>query len=371
MKRDLTASRWASPEVRKEREYQLRSQSASPYKDLPQFPQGTSNGPSTVPQKASSNLSRPAIGTWNEPGSRPSQSLSSAQRQYQTRLTELHRFRRLFRRLRWKSNSLAHWSHRALSLTQQHAQEQQDTTYNHRSEIPNPLYHGPVASLGHYHFTIDPIDAERQFKIDFYEFYALLERGLVCLFGVWGIVITASQHDEDDAAISLTGATSRNIIGNSRAFHGAEHRFHANVLAALDNQTNPLYDILGTGDAREYIGVAKEFRNKWKDVEQKPDDSFGASGRAEEELDPNKVKRYEKVLKDLQLEPLLGTVLSGLEQAGRRAEAEIERLGQILGDGAAGRDGLGPAYEDGDSDFMDYAPFEVGGYERMDYDMEL
>lgn len=369
MNRDLTASRWASPEVRRERDYQVRSQSSSPYKvvpDLSQFPQTTCNGPSTAPPKSLPGLSTSATIAQSDLESRPSQSLSRAQRQYQTRLTELHRFRRLFRRLRWKSNSLAHWSHRALNLTH----EQQDTEYSHRPGLPNPLYHGPVAALGQYHFVIDPVDAERQFKIDFYEFYALLERGLVCLFGVWGIVISASQHDEDGAGIPPTGATSRDIIGNSKAFYGVEHRFHANVLAALDNQANPLYDILGTGDAREYIGVAKEFRNKWKDVEQMPDDSFGGSGTAEQELDPNKVKRYEKVLKDLQLEPLLGTVLFGLEQAGRKAEAEVERLGQDLGDGAAGRDGLGPAYGDGDDDLMDYAPFEVGGYERMDYDME-
>ncbi|MGO8610242.1 hypothetical protein ACC848_45660, partial [Rhizobium johnstonii] len=51
---------------------------------------------------------------------------------------------------------------------------------------------GPRASLGRYEMVIDPIEAERQFKIDFFEFYAVLERGLICLLGVWGIVITST-----------------------------------------------------------------------------------------------------------------------------------------------------------------------------------
>jgi len=231
--------------------------------------------------------------------------------------------------------------------------------------------------------VIDPIEAERQFKIDFYEFYALLERGLVCLLGVWGIVITSTactttrasstleEPAQDPTAISSQGSKSPNgtesIIGDSRTFHGAAHRFHANVLAALDHPSNPLHAVLGTGDVRAYIGVAKEFRNKWKDVEQRPDDSFQGDERVEEEWDRAKVKRYEKVLRDLRLEELLGTVLAALEEAGRQAEGEVARLEAVLVGGSDTRKRAGV----GDGDFdMEDAPFEAMS-EKVEFNYEM
>ena len=97
--------------------------------------------------------------------------------------------------------------------------------------------------------AIDPIEAERQFKIDFHEFYGLLERGLVCLLGVWGIVISAS-------AGSSVPTASTNIIGDSLSFHGSAHRFHANVISALEHPSNPLYSTLGSGPVLAYVGIA-------------------------------------------------------------------------------------------------------------------
>lgn len=219
---------------------------------------------------------------------------------------------------------------------------------------------------------IDPIEAERQFKIDFYEFYALLERCLVCLLGVWGIVIDSSAAvqnlKENDPRVTVPTAASESIIGNSHAFHGTSHRFHANILAALDHPSNPLHETLGSGDARDYIGVAKEFRNKWKDVEVRPDEAFQGDDRYEEEWDRSKAKRYEKVLRDLKLDELLGTVLDALELAGREADGEIERLALALGDTANDKISL-LSMKESDSDMAD-APFELG-YDRMDYDFEM
>jgi hypothetical protein len=222
---------------------------------------------------------------------------------------------------------------------------------------------------------ISPIQAERQFKLDFYEFYSLLERALVCLFGVWGIMIsssagpttntTATNHSSKSGTSFQTSCGVGTILGDSRAFHGMSHRFHANVLDALDHPSNPLHEVLGTGETRMYIGVAKEFRNKWKDVDLRPDDSFYGHERVEEEWDPRKVRRYEKVLIDLNLEALLGAVLAGLEEAGRRAELEIQRFGAVLGDGPGGKVHV----DENDFDMQD-APFEVGG-DRMDFDHEM
>ncbi|KAJ4523650.1 hypothetical protein HRR83_000297 [Exophiala dermatitidis] len=415
-KQDLTASRWASPEVRREREFQTRtpvtlhSRTPSPHKlSQTQTPgakyQHHTNNSSQIPTTATTSLAPvaasapllPVGGTGATATATPetikptsaAAVLSTAQRQYLARQTELQRFRRLFRRLAWKANSLTHWSHRALSLAQEFQNQSHETTstitqqrgngYNH-GHPSTPTVHGPCASLGRYEMVIDPIEAERQFKIDFFEFYTLLERGLVCLLAVWGIVITSAVAPASRNRLSDHGPSPQNnnatknhsdpIIGDSRTFHGVAHRFHANVLDALDHPSNPLYPVLGagSGDARAYIGVAKEFRNKWKDVEQRPDDSFVGDERVEEEWDRAKVKRYEKVLQDLRLDELLGTVLAALEEAGKHAEAEVARLENLLGNSAAvdarnSRRATAAAAaetsgQDGDFDMMD-APFEV------------
>ncbi|EXJ66919.1 uncharacterized protein A1O5_10114 [Cladophialophora psammophila CBS 110553] len=381
---DLTASKWASPDVRRERESQV--------------PAWTRRAPSPQTHDIASSNSLQQPQQQNQPLS--AKPLSSAQRRYLSRQAELQRFRRLFRRLAWKANSLTHWSHRALNLAQGHQnQRHQNSNGPSNEQLEQQWAAGPRATLGPYDLIIDPVDAERQFKIDFYEFYALLERGLVCLLGVWGIVITASAaaagpmvEGDDTGTVSSSSKTQANggemvsgsgtsqppaIIGDSLYFQGAAHRFHANVLAALDHPSNPLHSILGTGPVREYIGVAKEFRNKWKDVESRPEDSFRGPERVEEEWDPAKTRRYEKVLRDLKLEELLGSVLRALEEAGRKAEAEIERLrSSLLGGGGGGGTSKHNIVGGAPPDVVDFdmqdAPFEVmdrsGG--EWDYEME-
>ncbi|KAK5062499.1 hypothetical protein LTR84_004572 [Exophiala bonariae] len=368
-KQDLTASRWASPDVRQMREYPRITRTPSPQK--------TPWNGSLFGDKWHENTPLPSI-THSTTSSDPCvkktsvtpQPLGALQRQFQTRQLDLQRFQRLFRRLKWKANSLTHWSHRALSLTQEHIRAQQMTrevVHAHPSPQRNP-----TTSLGRYEMEIDPIEAERQFKIDFYEFYALLERGIVCLLGVWGMAVDSSnnsntrENDPDNMGPAALG--SGNLIGNSRAFHGSSHRFHANLLAALDHPSNPLHLILGTGDARDYIGIAKEFRNKWKDVEVRPDEAFQGDERLEEEWDRKKARRYEKVLRDLKLDELLGSVLGALEMAGSKAEQEVDRLALALG--ATANDRITLVDTAGVDSDMVHAPFEVG-YNPMDYDIEM
>lgn len=92
-------------------------------------------------------------------------------------------------------------------------------------------------------------------------------------------------------------------IGDSVAFYGYAHRFHANVLAALDQETNPLHSILGTGKVRQYLGLAKEFRNRWKEAELESDNALDVP------------KPYHQILSDLRLDELLEAILSALEQS--------------------------------------------------------
>jgi len=176
-------------------------------------------------------------------------------------------------------------------------------------------------ALGDFELRTEPAEAEMMFKIDFYEWYMLLERVLVHLLGVWGLVISAAAGAGTSDVVGTPASSKGNdyIIGDSRAFHGYSHRFHANVLQALDLPTNPLHEILGVGDVRSYLGLAKEFRNKWKDAEDRPSDA------ADDDLPALKMKRYEKILRDLRLEQMLGSVLRALERAAFEGENEIQR----------------------------------------------
>lgn len=78
------------------------------------------------------------------------------------------------------------------------------------------------------------------------------------------------------------------------------------MLAALDKQSNPLHPILGVGIVRQYLGLAKEFRNRWKEAEY--EDHIGASNL-------NMPKPYHQILQDLRLDQMLETILSALEQS--------------------------------------------------------
>lgn len=91
-------------------------------------------------------------------------------------------------------------------------------------------------------------DAERNFKVDFYEYYAWLERAVVLLLGVFGTVVDA-------------GAPASDGGGGD----GGRHAYHHNVLRALDDAAHPLHRPLGRGGAaNDALWRAKELRNRWK-----------------------------------------------------------------------------------------------------------
>jgi hypothetical protein len=89
----------------------------------------------------------------------------------------------------------------------------------------------------------EPAHAERNFKIDFYEFYAWIEQALVLLQRVFGVDIEAGRN-------------------GSRT----NHTYHHNVLKALEDDDNPLHSVLGEGDVNHALWKAKELRNSWKDA---------------------------------------------------------------------------------------------------------
>ena len=160
------------------------------------------------------------------------------------------------------------------------------------------------------------------FKVDFFEFYILLERAIINLLAVFAIVVSAStafEVEENDTSV----ASGNQIFGDGHVFNRATHSYHENVLKALDQSTNPLHNILGSGQVREYLSIAKEFRNRWKDAEERPPSSSSP------DRNDRRQRRYERLLRELKLEEMLSCLLLALKAAKQVAEQECIRVGSV------------------------------------------
>ncbi|KAJ3569273.1 hypothetical protein NPX13_g6137 [Xylaria arbuscula] len=136
---------------------------------------------------------------------------------------------------------------------------------------------------------------EIHFKLDFHEFYMLIERAIVHLMGVYDIVIYA-QSDPNGYGYGVGSASQgQNDVFRDRS---QPHRYHENVLMALDNPTNPLHQTLGQPGVRQQLARAKELRNRWKHADEADPGRFP----------PAPLEAYN-------LEEILQTVLLALDQA--------------------------------------------------------
>lgn len=172
----------------------------------------------------------------------------------------------------------------------------------------------------------DRAEAELMFKLDFFEYYMLLERALVHLMGVFGVKITG-------AFARSAGGTATNGNGPAAKLQQSDHRFHANVLDALDDPRNPLHPVLGTGDARYALARAKELRNRWKNADE-PDSVVAAASAAAKA----------RPLEDYDLERILESIFAGLEGAYAIAEqyvAGVRALAAARGSAVPGAGGPG------------------------------
>lgn len=136
-------------------------------------------------------------------------------------------------------------------------------------------------------------EAELMFKLDFFEYYMLCERALVHLQSVFGIVISRG---------TVTDAKNLAVDGSAKT---ATHRFHANVLEALDKKENPLHEFLGTGDVRRQLAKAKDLRNRWKNAD---DGDTEATGRRYRQASPAPLATYD-------LASILASIHGGLDRA--------------------------------------------------------
>ncbi|OGM47190.1 hypothetical protein ABOM_003902 [Aspergillus bombycis] len=151
---------------------------------------------------------------------------------------------------------------------------------------------------------VDVAHAEIMFKIDFFEYYALLERAIVHLLGVFGVTVTG--------AISRSQSTPR--LGRSGS-PVATHRYHANVLDTLESENCPLYPVLGTGNVREQLRKAKELRNRWKTADM---------SKEEAEKD------------SYDFDHILSEIFVGLEDGLALAREHVARVENGTGDGLSG-----------------------------------
>lgn len=116
--------------------------------------------------------------------------------------------------------------------------------------------------------------AESMFKIDFFEFYTFLERYVTLCLATLGVSVSASAPREN--VNTLRYITNPDL---QRTRPLASHAFHANLLEALDDENCPLHSSLGVQDVRIQLGLAKDYRNAWKDADEKDswDNENGAS----------------------------------------------------------------------------------------------
>jgi hypothetical protein len=201
---------------------------------------------------------------------------------------QLQRFLRIVRRLKWKIPDLARGYHEAVDRV------------------------GPNVDRAH----VD--EAALMFKLDFFEYYMLIERALVHLLGVFGVGVSRGfkshhikalmeERDRTTQSAPETGTSTPN-----RTFTPLhDHRYHANVLEALDNPGNPLHNILGTGDVRRQFARAKELRNRWKNIDETEEGNRVASTHSAAPLE------------SYNLEQIISTIFDGFDRAYILAEQYV------------------------------------------------
>ena len=140
------------------------------------------------------------------------------------------------------------------------------------------------------------------FKVDFFEFYTLLERFITDCLAIVGFSVSAAPQQSNFNALRYI---TNPDLHRTRPL--ASHAFHANLLEALDDETCPLHVSFSAQDIRIQLGLAKDFRNAWKDADVK---SAGSNWNAKSE-DLNRNTK----LQDLQLELMLRMLIAGCEHS--------------------------------------------------------
>jgi hypothetical protein len=201
---------------------------------------------------------------------------------------------RLLGRLRWKAELLMASYYKALEIVRAaDAQQNSHSSADSLSVSSRNAFITAQANLFKKH-------AESMFKVDFFEFYTLLERYITTCLATLGINVSGS--------VPQTNVNALRYITNpdlNRSRPIASHAFHANLLQALDDEKCPLHASFGVHDVRIELGLAKDFRNAWKDADERVFVSRWDNNSSEKNI----------TLTDSQLEGMLRALLSGCEHA--------------------------------------------------------
>ncbi|KAJ5555789.1 hypothetical protein N7535_008221 [Penicillium sp. DV-2018c] len=181
---------------------------------------------------------------------------------------ELARFMKIVARLRWKLPFLAEG------------------------------YRLATLEVGDFVSAEDVAHAEIMFKIDFHEYYALLERAIVHLLAVFNISVNSSPQGR---------------MGNGGR-PSVIHRYHANVLEALREQSTPLSPILGGGNVYLQLQRAKELRNRWKTADL-----------TAEEREKQGERKDVATLASFDFESIISDIFGGLEESYVRAKDHVDK----------------------------------------------
>lgn len=152
----------------------------------------------------------------------------------------------------------------------------------------------------------DVAHAEIMFKIDFHEYYALLERAIVHLLGVFNIAVSSAYRGAPRENGGRNNGFSARGVGI--------HRYHANVLRALEEETTPLTPVLGSGRVHCLLRKAKELRNRWKTADMTQE---------EREKDPYERKEVLS-LASFDFDEIFMGIFAGLEEGYVRAKDHVD-----------------------------------------------
>lgn len=188
------------------------------------------------------------------------------------------------------------------------------------------------------------------FKVDFFEFYTLLERYIIVCLGILGVTVSGAAPQTNFNALRYY---TNPDLQKTRPM--ASHAFHANLLEALDDEKCPLHASFGVHPVRAELGIAKEFRNAWKDADER---IIGSKWDRESDN-----ARKNITLHDSQLEGMLRTILAGCEHA--QGVVQQHSTAQTNSNGFTARDFESQSHEYG-SPAAEDTPFEY-----MDDAMEL
>lgn len=248
---------------------------------------------------------------------------------------------RLLGRLRWKAELLMESYYKALRVVQTAETQSDQSAHVCDHNIPKQTLRDTNTVKKH---------VEAMFKVDFFEFFTLLERYITNCLSIFGITVSgAAPQNNVNALRYLTNPD----LHKTRPI--ASHAFHANLLEALDDEKCPLHSSLGIQEVRIELGLAKDFRNAWKDADARVISSqwHSDNGKTEKNI----------TLSDSQLMHMLHMIVAGCEQAHEVVQSHT--ISQSTNHGLNSRD-FEPQMYDQATSSTEEVPFEY-----MDDAMDL